>query len=123
MNGVYGHCLDEVCALRLLPDRDDDKFSKVKVGRRANKFGDGTERWGEVLHDTSDIGVSDDVKLLVVKDGPNCFRDRLGNEKVGSDFTESGAFVYMCGSKLWNGGENDEGGFGVEPVLGKECLK
>ena len=31
MNGVCGHCLDEVCTLRLLPDRDDDKFSKVKV--------------------------------------------------------------------------------------------
>ena len=85
MNGVYGHCLDEVCALRLLPDRDDDKFSKVKVGRRANKFGDGTERWGKVLHNASDIGVGDDFKLFVVRDGSDCFRKGLSDEQVRSN--------------------------------------
>ena len=88
-----------------------------------NEFGNGTKRWREVLHNTSDIGVGDDLELFVVKDGPNCFRERLGNEKVGSNFTESGEFVFMCGCKLWNGGENDEAGFGIEPVLSEECLK
>ena len=123
VNGVNGHGSNEVCTFGLLPNGNDDKFSKVKVGGCTNKFGNGTKRWGEVLHNTSDIGVGDDLKLFVVKGRPSCFRDRLGNEKVGSNFNESGEFVYMCGSKLWNGGENDEGGFGVEPVLGKECLK
>ena len=85
VNGVYGHCLDEVCAVKLLPDRDDDKFSKVKVGRRANKFGDGSKRWREVFHDSSDVGVSDDFKLFVVRDGTNCFRKGLSDEKVGSN--------------------------------------
>ena len=83
--GVYGHCLNEVCAIRLLPDRDDDKFSKVKVGRRAKKFGDGSQRRREVFHDSSDVGVSDDFKLLVVRDGTTCFRKGLSDEKVGSN--------------------------------------
>ena len=85
VNGVCGHCLDEVCAVKLLPDRDDDKFSKVKVGRRANKFGDGSQRWREVFHDSCDVGVSDDFKLIVLRNGSNCFRKGLSDEKVGSN--------------------------------------
>ena len=85
VDGIYGHCLNEVCAIRLLPDRYNDKFSKVKVGRCADKFGDGSQRWREVLHDSSDVGVSDDLKFLVVRDGTNCFKKGLSDEKVGSN--------------------------------------
>ena len=106
------------CTFDLLPDGNDDKFSKVKVGRRTNKFGNGTKRWGEVLHDTSDIGVGDDLKLFVVQDRPSSLRDRLGNEKVGSNFNESGEFVYMCGSELSDSCENVERGFRIEPTFG-----
>ena len=123
MNGVNGHGSTEVCTFGLLPNGNDDKFSKVKVGGCTNKLRNGIKRWREVLHNTSDIGVGDNLKLFVVQDRPSCFGDRLSNEKVRSNFNEGGEFVYVCGSELWNGGANNEGGLGVEPVFGKECLK
>ena len=98
VNGVNGHGVNEVCTFGLLPDGNDDNFSKVKVGGCTNKFGNGTKRWREVLHNTSDIGVGANLKLFVVQDRPSCFGDGLSNEKVGSNFNESGEFVYVCGS-------------------------
>ena len=82
---VNGDVLDVFDAIKVVPNRDDDKFSKVKVGRRANKFGDGSQRWREVFHDSSDVGVSDDFKLFVVRDGSNCFRKGLSDEQVRSN--------------------------------------
>ena len=86
MEGVNGHGLDEVRAIRLLPDRDDNKFSKVKVGGCANEFGDGPQRWRKVFHDASDGGMSESLELFVVRDGADCFRGGLSDEKVGSNF-------------------------------------
>ena len=123
VDSVNGHGLNEVRAIWLFPNRDDNEFSKIKIWRCADKFRDKPEGWGIVFPDAGDGGVSDEFELFVVGDGTNCFWWSLDNEKVGSNFNESGEFVYMCGSKLWNGGENDGSGFGVEPVLGEECLK
>ena len=61
---VIGHVLDEGRALGLLPNRDDNKFSEVKVRRCANEFWDGSHRRGKVLHDASDRGVSEASNFL-----------------------------------------------------------
>ena len=98
MEKVIGHVLDEGRALRLLPDRDDNKFSEVKVRRCANEFWDGSQRRGKVLHDASDRGMSEGLKFLVVKDGTDGFRRGLSDEKMGPNFNESGKLVYVRGS-------------------------
>ena len=51
MEVVNGHVLDVVDAVGLLPDWDDDEFSEVKVGRSTDKFWDGPQGLGEVVHD------------------------------------------------------------------------
>ena len=58
-----------------------------------------------------------------MQDRPSCFGDGLSNEKVGSNFNESGEFVYVCGPELSDSGENVEGYFGVEPKFGEKCLE
>ena len=120
---VNGHGLNEVRAIWLFPNRDDDEFSKIKIWRCADKFRDESERWGIVFHDAGDGGVSDDFKLFVMSNRTNEFRGCLEYEEVGANFDESGGFVYVCGSELWYGGEDGEGGFRVEPMCGEECLE
>ena len=122
MEEVIGHVLDEGRALGLLPNRDDNKFSEVKVRRCANEFWGGSQRRGKVLHDASDRGMSEGLKFLVVEDGTDGFRRGLSDEKMGPDFNESGKLVYVRGSQLWDGGENGESGLGVEPVHGEDGL-
>ena len=68
MEEVNGHVLDVVRAIRLLPNRDDDEFSEVKVGGCADEFWDGPQRWGEVFHNASDRGMRESLKFLVVRD-------------------------------------------------------
>ena len=47
MDCINGHVADVVRAIRVWPDGNDDKFGKVKVGRCADKFRDGPQRWGK----------------------------------------------------------------------------
>ena len=67
--------------------------------------------------------MSDDFELFVVGNGTNEFWRCLKDEKVRSNFNQSGEFVYVCGSELWYGGEDGKGGFGVEPMRGEKCLE
>ena len=85
MEEVNGHVLDVVSAIRLLPNRDNNEFSEVKVGGCADEFWDGPQRWGEVFHNASDRGISESFKFLVVRDGADGFRRGLSSEKVGPD--------------------------------------
>ena len=64
--GVDSHGSNEVCSFGVEPDRNDDEFSEIKVWRCADKFRSGSEWRREVFHDARDVGVSDDLKLLVV---------------------------------------------------------
>ena len=117
------HGLNEVSAIWLFPNRDDDEFSKLKIWRCADKFRDKFERWGIVLHDEGDGDVSDNFKLFVVSNGTNEFRGCLEYEEVGANLDESRESMYVCGSELWYGGEDGKGGFRVEPMCGEKSLK
>ena len=66
--------------------------------------------------------MNDDFELFVMGDGADEFRRCFKDEKLGSNFNQSSEFVYVCGSELWCG-EDGKGGFGVEPMLGEECLE
>ena len=69
MEEVNGHVLDVVRAIRLLPNRDNDDFSEVKVGGCADEFWDGPQRWGEVFHDAGDRCIGKSLKFLVMGNG------------------------------------------------------
>ena len=69
VEGVDGHVSDIVSTIGMWPDRDDDKFSEVEVGRCTDEFWDRPQRWGEVFHDASDRGIGKSFKFLAVRNG------------------------------------------------------
>ena len=74
VKGVDGHASDVVSTIGMWPDGDDDEFSEVEVGRCADKFRDGPQRWGKVFHDAGDRSIGESFKFLVVGNGADGVR-------------------------------------------------
>ena len=66
MECVDGHGSNEVCAIWLFPNRNDNELNEIEVWRCADELRDGSKRWGIVFHDAGDCIMGDDFKLFVV---------------------------------------------------------
>ena len=95
---VNGDVLDVFDAIAVVPNRNDDKFSKVEKGGGADEFRYGSKRWWEVAHDTRNSGVGKGLDFLEMRDGANSLRGGFSDCEVRADFGQCGEFMYMRGS-------------------------